>query len=575
MPGPTVDPVQVEIVRHGFIAAADEMKLNLARTAYNPIIYEVLDFSCGLFDAQSRMVAQADGLPIFLGALGTAVRCVCRDVGLDAFRPGDIYLFNDPYEQGNHINDVTTVQPVFDAAGELAGFASTRAHWLDIGGKDPGGSIDCDDIVQEGLWLRSIRLYHEGRRDENVWRIIQYNVRNTENMLGDLRAQVAASRTGVQRMSEIFRRHGRGATDAAIATMIDRSERRARASIAAMKDGTYNAHSYIDNDCRGSDPVRVEVTAVVDGDQLNIDLAGSGPQMPGPINCGLPAALASCRIALKALAAPDTPANEGDFAPLTLVAPDDCIFNARYPAPTYLYGKMLTEVVLAAIVGAAPDRTIAGNYDDLAGFMLVGGDAAGGEQWIHQEPEPGGWGASAHGDGESALIFIGDGDARNIPAEIVEARYPLRMERHELRRDSGGPGHHRGGLGIVREYRLLGEPATLLCVMDRTLFPPWGLEGGDNGVPDRVVLTAPDRDEQLVPPQTNHMPIPAGSLVSVRTGGGGGWGDPLTRDAAAVHADAVAGYVSREAAERDYGVVLDAGTLAVDEHATAARRARR
>jgi N-methylhydantoinase B len=566
-----IDPVTTEVVRHAFIAAADEMKINLMRTAYNPIIYEVLDFSCGVFDAEARMIAQADGLPIFLGNLSAAVRCVIDDIGRDNLRPGDIYLFNDPYAQGNHVNDLTTVMPIFDQDGELAAFGSTRAHWLDIGGKDPGGSIDSTDIVQEGLWFRSVQLYDEGRLNESVWRIIEYNVRYTKNMLGDLRAQVAASRTGELRMGEILRRHGRATCDAAVEEIIRQGEQRVRAALSELEDGTYSASSCLDDDCLGHGPLEVHVTATVDGDELTLDLTGSSGTNPGPVNCGLPATLAACRIALKALTNPDVPASEGDFEPLRLVVPDDSMFNAKYPAPTFMYGThliLLTDVVVRALSEADPQRAIAAHYGNLSGFMVVGVHPETAQMFIHQEPEVGGWGATADRDGENAMIFVADGDTRNIQAEVLESRFPLRLERHELRRDSGGPGRNRGGLGICREYRVLGDETRMTCIMDRSICPPWGLAGGRAAEHDRVIVDPATPDEAMHM-KAMRVPLAAGALASVQTGGGGGYGDPLERDPERVLADVIAGYVSPESARESYGVVLEDGASAVDRAETA------
>ncbi|MFN8223675.1 MAG: hydantoinase B/oxoprolinase family protein [Gaiellales bacterium] len=571
--GTSVDPVTLEVIRHAFLAAADEMKLNLMRTAYNPIIYEVLDFSVGVFDARCRTVAQADGLPIFLGNLGIAVQCVVDDIGVDNLRPGDLYLFNDPYAQGNHVNDLTTIVPVFDAEGPIA-FASTRAHWLDIGGKDPGGSIDSTDVVQEGLWFRSIPLYREGVLNDAVWRIIEYNVRYTKNMLGDLRAQVAASRTGEQRLAGIFARHGRAVTEAAIEEINRQGEQRVRAAIGAMPDGIYEAESALDDDCIGNGPLPVKVRAIVDGDELTIDLEGSAGQNPGVVNCGFPATLSACRIALKSITNPGLPACEGDFAPMTVRVPEDSMFNARYPAPTFMYGThliLLIDTVCRALAQAIPGRVLAGHYGNLSGFMLVGHDPASGELYIQQEPENGGWGASESQDGENAMIFVADGDTRNIAAEVLESRFPLRLERHELRTDSGGPGRNRGGLGILREYRILGHTAHLTAIMDRKVCPPWGLDGGGPAWHCKTVVDPGTADEHVWQ-KAMRVPVADGSLVSVQTGGGGGWGDPLQRPPERVIDDVIAGYVSREAAERDYRVVLD-GALALDLEATTSLRA--
>lgn len=554
-----MDPILVELVRHGLIAVAEEMKLNLRRTAYNPIIYEVLDFSCGVLDARAGMIAQADGLPIFLGNLGTAARCVMEDIGVEHMRAGDIYLFNDPYRQGNHLNDVTTVLPVFDVDGELAGFVSTRAHWLELGGKDPGGSIDATDVVQEGLWFDSIRICRDGKIDEGIWRIIERNVRTPDAMLGDLRAQLAASNTGARRLRELIDRYGRDVFERVIAEIHRQGEQRARAAIAAIPDGTYVAESCLDDDCIGNGPLPVRVAATVCGDQLTLDLTGSAPQNPGVVNCGLPATYSAARLALKMFTNPDVPACEGDFAPLELVVPEDSMFNARYPAPTFMYGThliLLADVIVRALGQGVEGKAVGGHYGNLSGFMVVG-DAPGGGLFIHQEPEVGGWGASAESDGENALIFMCDGDVRILSSEIIEARFPLRVERLALRPDSGGAGKRRGGLGVLREYRVLGEEVFLTAIMDRSVAPPEGIAGGNDAAHCSVVVTDGLTGEAVRHQKAPHLRVPHGSLLSVQTGGGGGWGDPQARPRDAVLEDVRQGYVTIAGAQRDYGVAAD------------------
>jgi N-methylhydantoinase B len=571
-----IDPIHVEVLRHAFISAAEEMKINLGRTAHNPIIYEVLDFSCGIFDRRCRTIAQADGLPGFLGHLGIAVQRVVDDVGEDALRPGDIYLINDPYEQGTHINDVTTVEPVFHD-GELVTFVVTRAHWLDIGAIDPGGSIETTDIVQEGLWLRSVRLYEEGELNESVWRIIEYNIRYRESMLGDLRAQVAASRTGAQRMREIVARYGATEIEAAIEEIIRQGEQRTRAAVSAMRDGVYESEGWLDDDCRGNGPLRIKVRATVDGDEVEIDLDGTGPVNEGPVNAPLPATLCCCRIALKALTNPDRPATEGDFAPLRVKAPPGSMVAAEYPAPNFVIASLLIiliDLVTQALSQALPDKAMGGHYGNLSAYTLFGDDPDTGKLYIAQEPLYGGWGATAQRDGESALVAMVNGDCRVLSAETLEARFPLRMERYELRRDSGGPGRHRGGLGTIRDLRPLRHQSHLMALSDRKTDPPWGIAGGRPAEHCTTVVDA-DGERPEVVAKTQARPLPDGMLVSLRTGGGGGWGEPLERDAEAVRRDVEAGYVSVEPARRDYGVALDPDTLAVDLEATAElRRAR-
>jgi N-methylhydantoinase B len=576
MPVTTLDPIQVEILRHGFLAAAEEMKMNLGRTAYNPIIYEVLDYSCGIFDRRCRTIAQADGLPGFLGHLGLAVHRVVEDVGEDCLRAGDLYLINDPYEQGTHVNDVTTVEPVF-CDGELTAFVATRAHWLDIGAIAPGGSIETTDVVQEGLWLRSVRLYEEGVVNDSVWRMIEYNIRYQKSMLGDLRAQVASSRTGAARMREIVARHGTEMVEAAIEEIIRQSEERARSAVRAMRDGVYEAEGQLDDDCLGNGPLHIKVRVTIEGDEVVVDLDGTGPMNAGPVNAPYPATLCCCRIALKALTNPHRPATEGDFAPLQVIAPAGTMVAAVYPAPTFVISSLsiiLIDLVARALAQAAPGQAMGGHYGNLSAYTLFGDDPDTGSLYIQQEPLYGGWGASADHDGENALIVMVNGDCRVLPAEALEARFPLRVERYELRQDSGGPGRQRGGLGTIRDLRPLRHQSHLMALNDRSVDPPWGIDGGLPAEHCVAVLNT-DGAEPITVGKTQGRPIPPDTVVSLRTGGGGGCGDPLERDIFAVLGDVVAGYVSVEAAGRDYGVVIDPLTLDIDHAATRRQREQR
>jgi N-methylhydantoinase B len=559
------DTIRVEVIRHALLAAAGEMKVNLARTAHNPIIYEVLDFSCGIFDDTCRTIAQADGLPSFLGNLGIAVSTVVDDIGRENLRSGDIYLLNDPYAQGMHMNDVTTVQPVF-VERTLVGFAATRAHWIDIGAVEPGGSMTADDIVQEGIWLRSVRLYAAGRRDDDVLRAIRFNVRMPESMLGDLNAQVASSRTGARRMEEIVRRHGRETVSAAVTRIIDQGERRVRAAVRAMNDGVYEAETALDDDCRGNGPLPIRVRVTVSHDEVEVDLSGSAPANRGPVNSPLPSTLAACRVVLKAFTNPHLPATEGDFAPLRLVVPPGSMFDVRYPSPVFMISNarvILADLLVRALSQAAPVYSMAGHYGNLFGFTISGSDPRTGRMYIHQEPQYGGWGATRERDGESAMIFMTNAGCRVLSTETLEARFPLRVTRFGLRPDSAGPGRWRGGLGTIRDYRLLDHDARVMVVTDRKHCPPWGVDGGRDA--QHCIALASEANSEPAPlAKAQSTPVTTGTLISLQAGGGGGYGNPFERDPDRVRSDVIAGYVSVEAAREDYGVALDPTTLAVD-----------
>jgi N-methylhydantoinase B len=552
-----VDPITLEIIRHGLIAAADEMKINLMRTAYNTVIYEVLDFSVGLFDRDGSMISQTSGLPIFLGNLGEAARTLKADVGEENLRPGDIYLTNDSYAVGTHLNDVTVMSPVF-FGGELLGFAASRAHWIDVGGRDPGGWFsDTTEIYQEGLRLRSVCLYRAGEPDPSTFRILELNVRYSESIMGDLRAQIAACRTGEERFVEIVDRWGPDTALAAVEEMHRQADVVSRKAIGEMKDGVYRAESFMDDDGVAVTEPRIVVTVSIEGETMTVDLTGSSPQVKGPINLGLPGTISACRVALKCLTSPFSPVVEGAFRPLQVVVPDDCMFNAKPPAPcaVWIISITLIDTIFKALAPALAEKIPAGQYGDVAAIFVFGVDPRTEKPYLIVEPEGGGWGAFADRDGESVLIAIADGDTRNIPAEIVESKYPLRLERYAVRPDSGGAGRFRGGLGHDRDFRILDHDARITATMERSKCPPWGLEGGRPGATN-VIVVNPGKEDERAYQKTSALPLAPGDVVSVRTGGGGGFGSPLERDAEMVREDVLDGYVSLEAAEREYGIAL-------------------
>lgn len=564
-----IDPIKLEVLRHGFISAAEEMKTNLMRTAYNPVIYEILDFSCGIFDKNFRMIAQADGLPIFLGNLSAAVKTVAEDIGEKNFKPGDLYLINDPYKTGTHVNDVTTVVPIFEN-NIIIGYCSSRAHWLDIGSKDPGGSIDTTDVVQEGLWLRSVKLYDQGKLNKSIWRIIENNVRYQKNMMGDLRAQIASSRTGEKRLQEIFKKHGHKLSKLAIATMIYQGSKRASEAVKLIPNGVYKSKVLLDNDVVTNNPVVANIKVTINNSKMTIDLSGSSSANKGPLNCCYPSALAACRIAFKCLTAPDVPVTEGDFHPLKLIAPKGSMYNAEYPSPMYMYGSVLiilVDGIIKALSKALPNKVIAGHYGNLSGVTIVGNDPKTDEMFIHQEPEVGGWGASKSADGENALIFHCDGDTKNIPAEVIESRFPLLITRHELRIDSGGKGKFRGGLGIIRDYKILKNYAHVTSMMDRELCPPWGLFGGGDGKHCEM-NTIDKKNNKKKYMKKMRLLIDSNTTVSINTGGGGGWGNPLKRSPESVREDVLNEYISIESAIKDYGVSINPKTKQINYNQT-------
>ena len=551
------NPVTVEVVRNAVNAYADEMATALCKSAYNMMIYEVRDFCCGLLDREARMISQnRGGLPIFLADLGIAVKDGIARYGLEGFAPGDVVIMNHGRVCGQHLNNVVVYAPCFHE-GEVVAFAASRAHWVDIGGMRLGfGSMETTEIYQEGLQLRSLKIYEAGRRNDTLWQIITDNLRFPEAALGDLRAQVACCALGLRRYGELIGRYGRGTVEAAIAAIWDATDREVRAFVADIPDGTYEAESFLDNDGRRLDvPLRIKVKVVVAGDRMVIDFSGMNDQVPGPTNSGYSGGLAAARVAFKNLTAPEASVNEGCFRALELILPEGKILNARWPAALGLWSIPLPTVIdtiLKALAPALPQRIPAAHKGDMGGCS-IGGFRGDGRRFLLMNIFGGGWGGRPHEDGESAAVSICQGDVRSAPIELQEIQYPFLVEEFALRVDSGGAGEHRGGLGVDLTYRALGDcVANVNC--ERTEDPPWGLYGGAPGAVNEAVVTRSDGSRQNLGKATG-VALARGDRLTFRTAGGGGWGNPRRRARKAIERDVAAGYVSRAAARRDYGYV--------------------
>jgi N-methylhydantoinase B len=556
--GLSLDPITVEVVRAALNSAAERMRLTMIKTAYNHIISESLDFGCAIFDADVQMIAQGIGLPVFQGHLGFPIEATIRDRGLEAFREGDVFIHNDPYAgNGNHLNDVAMTAPVF-WEGRLTGFVSVKAHWSDVGGPVPSSmQVGSREFRQEGLRFQSVRLFGRGELNEEVMRVIRANIRTESGTLKDVQAMIAVCRTGEASFHEILARYGRETVLEATRIYMEQSERRTRAALAAIPAGTYHAVGHFDNDGITLDqPVRVEMAITVGDGSMTVDFEGSDPQVAGPFNCGDAITISACRLIIKCLTTPHDPVDEGCFRPLRVRIPPHSVLAAEEPAPTaryYVPINLLIELALRALAPAMPDRVPAGAYGDQMPTIAFGTHPETGRLFIQGDLNAGGAGARPTFDGESALIIFAGSTARNNPVEVVESRLPsLRILKYGLRRDSGGAGQYRGGLGIERVYEF-GLPGFITFSLERKITPPWGLGGGQDGAVNGVEITSPDGAVRQVRKATQH-PIAAGERVRIMTGGGGGWGPPAERDPEAVRRDVREGYVSADAARRDYHI---------------------
>jgi N-methylhydantoinase B len=568
------DPVITEIIRNGVIAVTEEMKTNLMRTAYNIIIYEALDFTTGLFTREGETVSIGIGLPMFIRGMAETVKAKIRHFGLANMKPGDIYVTNDGYITGSHLNHVTLTLPIFHKR-ELVGFSCCMAHWIDIGGALGGMTTD---IFSEGLQIPILKLYDRGRENRDLQDLIRMNVRIPTRAMGDLRAQVTAVKTGERRFLELIARYGRGAVDNAIAAIMDQAEASARARTRTIPDGVYEAESFMDDD--GIEigrrvPIRVRV--IVKGEEMTVDLSDVSKQVRGFYNSGITTGHACAQVAYKCLTSPtDYPINDGAFRSLKVIVPPGRVVSAVRPAPMrwwMCYPMTIVDTIFKALAPAIPDRVIAGHHADLLAPSFHGINPRTSEFFIGSfGPLGGGWGAKHNEDGVSGTVCINDGDTHNSPNEQAEAKFPIVVERYALVLDSGGAGRHRGGLGVERVVRAR-SPMTVNTQTDRAHCRPWGLDGGieasGNAVEMRINGTW-KRDFPNAKVLVAHLK--PGDAFNIRSGGGGGYGSPRERPLDQVVNDVRQGYVSAQAAEELYGVVVDPETFVADEAATARLR---
>lgn len=567
----TLDSITVEVIRHHLLSAAREMARNLMRTSYSTIVYEIRDFGLGIYDRQCRLLAEAPGLAIFTRANDYALSKIVEFLGEDNIHPGDVILLNYPFWSSTHTLDVTAASPIF-YAHQLVGFTAVKQHWLDLKQKDAGYCLDSQDMHQEGLFFPCSKIYKQGVLNTELEDIIRFNCRMPEHVLGDMNAQVSSCRTGERRVIELVEKFGPATFRQAIDQILDHGERLARARLATLPNGSWSAEDWVDDD--GIDThtmVKIRATVTISDDTMRVDFAGSSPATKGPINIPFGCTLGVAGLVFKSLTTPETPANAGNFRPLRVEAPPGTLMHAVPPAATFtLWPALLaTEVVTKALAKGLPDIVPACSGGDVCSMMGVGVNPRTNKMWIEATNEGVGFGGHAGGDGENGIMHITEPGCRNNPVEVLETKAPVFIEHYGLRQDSGGPGVHRGGLGVSRAYRFLAE-ASAVTLVKKTKTRPWGMAAGKDGENCHVILRPDTEQERVTGMVYEHMASGAG-LVNC-SGGGGGWGDPFQRDPAKVLADVQNGYVSIAKARQDYGVAIDSETLEIDQAATLALR---
>jgi len=572
----TVDPITLEVVRNGLIAAATEIRITMERTAYSSILYEVVDFSCGVFDSEPNLIAETSGLPIFLANLGEAIRATYDTIGRDELEPEDVILCNDPYcGGGTHTPDITCLYPIFHR-NVLVGFTAFRGHTLEMGGKDPGGWYsDTVEVYQEGLRVPPVKLYSKGKPNDDVFRLIRQNSRMPDPVLGDVRAMVAATRTGGKRVVELIKKYGGKTLTACVREILNQGEKMAKEAVRKIPEGEYRAEIVLDGDGNDDNPLDerldLKMTVKVKGDEMTMDFTGTSSQCRGPMNVPLPSTMSSARYGFKIVTTPFLPNNEGCFKPLKAIVPKGSILDpippaacAMWPTPT----TSISDLVLKALAPAIPDKVRAGHFGDSYADFVYGIDPRTKKRYVIAEPVAGGYGGKAFEDGEPGLFSMNLGDTYNIPNEVIEVKYPLLVERYELVADSGGPGKYRGGLGVRKDYRILDHEAGMTFTFDRAIYtPPWGLFGGKPGRPNTFTCNRNDGRVEHWRKFTN-LKLKPNDLVSLSGGGGGGYESAHERDPELVSLDVINGYVSVKSAREDYGVVIDEASLNVDYDST-------
>ena len=564
-----IDLITIEVIKGALTYAAEEMGIVLRNSAYSPNIKERMDFSCTLFDHRKRLAAQAEHIPVHLGSMQLAAQ-----KGLDKFEgkleDGDMILFNDPYISGTHLPDITLICPIFHK-DKIVAYSANKAHHSDVGGKAPGSMAgDATEIYQEGIIIPPVKFIKRKSIDEEIASILLSNVRTPEIRLGDLRAQMAANLLGKQRVLELVNRYGVETLHKAMEEIMNYSECRMRIEINKMPKGSYSAEDYLENTGTSNRRVKIAVTITIKKNQLLIDYAGTDKQVNGPINAVLGVTLSGVYYALRCLTDPTIPMNDGCYRPVKIQVPEGSLMNPTPPAPV-AGGNVETsqrnvDVLLKAFAQILPEKVCAACQGTMNNIAVGGINPENGKPWTFYETIAGGFGGRKGIDGVDA-VHTHMTNTMNTPIEAIEAVCPIRFLKYELRRDSGGPGKWRGGVGLERSWMLLAPSATLSVLAERTEIPPWGLFGGKSGAKGEYYIIKP-KGKRVKLKSKCTVKIEKGDIFVVKTPGGGGYGDPLKRQPELVVHDMSNGLVSLEAAKKDYGMAIDSVIMKIDLKST-------
>jgi N-methylhydantoinase B/oxoprolinase/acetone carboxylase alpha subunit len=568
-----------EVLRSLMNAIPLEMAEVLKRTSYHPIFNEVLDFSTALFSRKGELIGQAGGVSVHLGALETCLGAVIDHFGAANLKPDDVLMHNNPFPGGTHLPDVDIVVPVFHE-NHLVAFSVSRGHHGDIGGANPGSFAgDSTSIFQEGVRMPPLKLYDGGVLNEGIRDLLLANVRVPTFTWGDLQAQIAGARIGEQRLQEMFAKHGEDLVNASVEWAMDASEKLIRAKIEEIPDGSYPFEDYLDNDGIDMDrPVKVRCTVIVKGSDIIFDYTGSDPQVKGPANCVKGVAYSASYMSLFYLTDKTIPINHGCYRPVTVIAPEGSVVNAKFPSPVVSgnteTSERIVDIIIAALGRIMPEKVTGSDSGTCTAHIAGGFDPRNGEYYAwYIGSDPTAWGARATKDGFQAAggPRIG-GSVSQVPMEVFETRYPYIVTEYAYQTDSGGPGKFRGGISGVTVMKPVGHEVVMGGACDRCFIPPYGIFGGMPGHHGDNYVERKN-GERVPLNRAGGVPVYDGDTVYFKVPGGGGYGSPLERDLGHLQHDLDNEYVSVEAAERDYGAVV-AATGQIDRPATEKKRAR-
>ncbi|GGB39244.1 hydantoinase B/oxoprolinase family protein [Virgibacillus dakarensis] len=567
-----ISPITLEIMGNLILSVAEEMGVTLVKTAYSTNIKERKDASTAVFDMKGRMIAQAEHVPMHLGSMLSVVTEVLKKFPISSIKEGDMFITNDPYTGGGtHLPDITMVEPVF-YNGEITAFVANIAHHSDIGGKVPGStSSDANSIFQEGIRIPLVKICKNGSIVNETMEFILNNTRTPEERKGDLYAQISCNKAGTKRMRDVINKYGKYKFSTYTDGLINYAENLMRMGIKKLPDGEYSFEDYLDDDgVELNKPVPIKVNIIIENNRAIVDFTGTSPQVKGPLNLVLSGTLTTVFYCFKALAGQSIFSNEGIYRAIEVVAPDNSIVNCSPPAPVGVRidaAQRIADVVFGALAKAAPDRVIAACNSSVTSAIFSGVNPETDKYFVYLETIAGGSGAHKNNDGLSG-VQVHMTNTSNLPIEALEREYPIMVESYNFAPDSGGPGLYRGGLGLKRQFRMLGDNLLFTGLGERHVFSPWGIAGGKNGSSGSFWLKRANSEIKKLNSKISDIELDKEDQITIFTPGAGGYGNPLFRDVEKVFQDVKEGKVSVASARDDYGVILTDDVKEVDSEAT-------